>query len=284
MQRNDSLSYTLGVAVVLCVACSLGVSAAAVLLKPAQLANEQLNQRINILDATGLALGEYGRPANELSQSQIDELYGLISERLVTLETGEYNTKLDVKTYDPLEAALKDATRIKIISPQFDPGEQYREKVAKVYFVTAPKDPSKIRQVVLPVYGKGLWGTLRGYLAVRSDLETAQGLTFYEHKETPGLGGEVDNLKWKLQWKGLKLFDAGGVPDALVYKGPAPADSVNAVDGLSGATITSRGVTNLVNYWISDDGYGPFLKKLKSEIAAHEIAAEKSSSQDAGAQ
>ncbi len=278
MQQRDSLSYTVGVAAVLCVVCSLAVSAAAVILKPYQEANEQLNQQKNILDATGLALGEYGKPASELSREQIKELYGWISEKLVTLETGEYNTDLDIKTYDPLEALQKDEERIVIAdqAPEFNPGELYREKVGKVYFVKRPGE-SNIRQVVLPVYGKGLWGTLRGYLAVKSDLKTVQGLTFYQHKETPGLGGEVDNPSWKAQWTGRKLFDENGKPAALVFKGPAPPENPYAVDGLSGATITSRGVTSLVNYWISDDGYGPFLEKFQSEING-----ESTSNSDAG--
>lgn len=278
MQQRDSLSYTVGVAAVLCVVCSLAVSAAAVILKPYQEANERLNQQKNILDATGLALGEYGKPASELSREQIKELYGWISEKLVTLETGEYNTDLDIKTYDPLEALQKADERIVIAdqAPEFNPGELYREKVGKVYFVKRPGE-SNIRQVVLPVYGKGLWGTLRGYLAVKSDLKTVQGLTFYQHKETPGLGGEVDNPSWKAQWTGRKLFDENGKPAALVFKGPAPPENPYAVDGLSGATITSRGVTSLVNYWISDDGYGPFLEKFQSEING-----ESTSNSDAG--
>jgi Na+-transporting NADH:ubiquinone oxidoreductase subunit C len=135
----------------------------------------------------------------------------------------------------------------------------------KVFFIKR-KGEGPIQQVVLPIYGKGLWGTLYGYLALKSDLKTIQGITFYQHKETPGLGGEVDNPRWKAQWDGVQLYDEDGKPAANVFKGPAPSDNVYAVDGLSGATITSRGVTNLVQFWASEDGYGPFLKQLKSEI------------------
>ncbi len=69
--------------------------------------------------------------------------------------------------------------------------------------------------------------------------------------------------RWKAQWDGRKLYDENGEPAALVYKGPAPSDNPYAVDGLSGATITSRGVTNLIRYWASDDGYGPFLEQTR---------------------
>lgn len=267
MPQRDSIGYTLLVAAVLCVVCSLVVSAAAVALRPLQEENELLDRQRNILDATGLAMAEYGRPAGELNEDQVEELWGWVSVKLVNLQTGEYvpASELDPEEYDPREAVRKKATRIEITEPQFDIGVQYREKVARVYFVKRPGDP-RIRQVVLPVYGKGLWSTLYGYLALDSDLETIQGLTFYEHGETPGLGGEVDNTRWKAQWVGLQLYDQEGLPAARVAKGPAPEDSPYAVDGLSGATITSRGVTNLVRYWASDSGFGVFLDQLKQEL------------------
>lgn len=266
MQQRDSLGFTLLVAAILCVVCSLAVSTAAVSLRPRQEANELLDQQKNILDATGLAIGEFGLQSTELDKRQIDELNEWISERLVDLKTGDY-VDGDLKTYNMVEEASNPSTSVSIPEqdPEFSPGEPRRPNVMKVFFVKRP-DSDAIQQVVLPVYGKGLWGTLYGYLALKSDLETIQGLTFYQHKETPGLGGEVDNPRWKAEWDGRKLYNPEGVPAAEVYKGPAPKDNPYAVDGLSGATITSRGVTSLVRYWASDDGYGPFLKKLADQI------------------
>ena len=265
MQQRDSLGYTLSVAAILCVVCSLAVSTAAVTLRDRQDANVKLDQQKNILDATGLAIGEYGVQANELSLSEIDKLNKYISSRLVNLKTGEYASDQDVDNYSLVEAAADPETSIPIVDPKFNPGEPRRPKTMQVYFVKKP-NTDRILQVVLPVYGKGLWGTLYGYLALKSDLETIQGLTFYQHKETPGLGGEVDNPRWKALWDGRKLYGDDGNPKAEVIKGPAPKGDLYAVDGLSGATITSRGVTNLIRYWASDDGYGEFLKKLKVEI------------------
>jgi len=266
MQQRDSLGYTLGVAAVLCVACSLAVSTAAVSLRGRQEANVKLDQQKNILDATGLAIGEYGVQANELTTKQIDTLNAYVSSKLVDLQTGAYDSDGDPEKYNLVEEAANPETSIPIESPTFNPGEPRRPKVMKVYFVKKP-GTDKILQVVLPVYGKGLWGTLYGYLALKSDLETIQGLTFYQHKETPGLGGEVDNPRWKAMWDGRKLYDEEtGQPKAMVFKGPAPKTDEYAVDGLSGATITSRGVTNLIRYWASDDGYGTYLSKLKEEI------------------
>lgn len=268
MQRRDSLGYTIMVASVLCVVCSLAVSAAAVVLRPYQEANKQLDQQKNILDAAGLAMGEYGKPASELSKDEIKELYGWVSEKLVNLDDGTYNTELDVEKYNAKEAAEAEDLSAPAEGEEFDlAGIDRREKVAKVFFVKRPGE-SQIQSVILPVYGKGLWSTMYGYLALKSDLSTVQGLTFYEHGETPGLGGEVDNPSWKAQWQGKLLYDENGEPVARVSKGPAPPGNPYSVDGLSGATITANGVTNMIQYWASEEGYGPFLAKLRDEIDA----------------
>jgi Na+-transporting NADH:ubiquinone oxidoreductase subunit C len=275
MPRRDSFGFTVLVAAVLCIVCSAVVSIAAVSLRPLQEANKKLDRQRNILDATGLAMGEFGRPAGQLSRGQVDELYDWVSEKLVNLETGEYVTDMDVAAYDPREAVDDPDLSVEIGAPDYDPGEDRRPKIMRVFFVKRPGE-DQIRQVVLPVYGKGLWSTLYGYLALRSDLDTIQGLTFYEHGETPGLGGEVDNPDWKRQWVGKELYDEEGEPAARVYKGPAPPGSPYSVDGLSGATITSRGVTSLVRYWASDDGYGVFLDKLEEELDGADSAEPKS--------
>ena len=162
MQQRDSLGYTLGVAAVLCVVCSLAVSTAAVSLRGRQEANVKLDQQKNILDATGLAIGEYGVQANELSASEIDKLNAYVSAKLVDLQTGEYvGDDAQLEKYNLVEEAANPDTSVPIENPVFNPGEPRRPKVLKVYFVKKP-GTDKILQVVLPVYGKGLWGTLYG--------------------------------------------------------------------------------------------------------------------------
>jgi Na+-transporting NADH:ubiquinone oxidoreductase subunit C len=125
-----------------------------------------------------------------------------------------------------------------------------------------------IEKLVIPVRGYGLWSTLYGYLALEGDLETVAGLGFYDQKETPGLGGEVDNPLWKAKWPGVQLYDEAGDPAVHLVKKRSPDGSdaaAHEVDALSGATITTRGVQNLVRFWTSDLGYGPYLKRLKAE-------------------
>ena len=123
----------------------------------------------------------------------------------------------------------------------------------------------RIEQVILPIQGPGLWSTMYGYLAVANDGNTVRGLRFYDHAETPGLGDQVDKPFWRDQWPGKKLFDADGQPQIEVVKGPAPAGSDYQIDGLAGATLTGRGVSQFVRHWIGDEGFGPFLRSLGTE-------------------
>ncbi|MEJ2128452.1 MAG: NADH:ubiquinone reductase (Na(+)-transporting) subunit C [Woeseiaceae bacterium] len=133
---------------------------------------------------------------------------------------------------------------------------------ASVYLV---RNNGDIQQVILPVEGAGLWGTMYGYLAVDSDGQTARGLQFYQHGETPGLGDGVDKPAWQAQWDGKRLYDDNGNPLIEVVKGPAPAGSDYQIDGLAGATLTGRGVSTFIQYWIGDEGYGPYLKSLSGK-------------------
>ena len=140
-----------------------------------------------------------------------------------------------------------------------------RENVGKFYLLR--NEDNSINKVILPVRGYGLWGTLFGYISIENDFNTVAGLEFYEHKETPGLGAEVDNPKWKSLWPGKQLYKNNEV--ALeVIKGKVPEGDMNLaykVDGLSGATITSRGVTNMIKFWFSDSGYANLFSELDYE-------------------
>ena len=171
---------------------------------------------------------------------------------------------MDVVGYDPIKAA-----KASDISRALTPGEDIatirrRENVSLVYL---KREDGALDKVVIPVRGYGLWGTLLGYLALEGDLETVAGLGFYFHKETPGLGGEVDNPTWKAAWPGVSLYDADAQPAVRLVKSRSPAGSAAArheVDALSGATLTTRGVENLVRFWTGDLGFGPYLKKLQT--------------------
>jgi Na+-transporting NADH:ubiquinone oxidoreductase subunit C len=132
-------------------------------------------------------------------------------------------------------------------------------------------ESGKLDMLILPVEGKGLWSTLYGFLALDADMNTIEGITFYQHGETMGLGGEVDNPNWKALWKERKALNDQGDVEIAVIKGRAgpAAEDPHEIDGLSGATMTSKGVSNLVQFWLGENGFGPYLARVRqSEEAA----------------
>lgn len=258
---RDSVLGTFLVAAALCLACSLLVSAAAVGLRPIQNENKADFQRRNILKAAGMY--DEDKPLDQ----QFENIESLIIDLGEAEAVGE--GVVDPETYDPKSAA-KDPERSVAIPPEKDlAGIKRREKYARVYLV---KDSNgNLEKVILPVYGKGLWSTLYGFLAIEADLNTVAGLTFYDHKETPGLGGEIENEDWLAKWPNKKLYDPDGKLVIEVVKGEVMEGAANEnskIDGLSGATITSRGVSNLLRYWLSDHAFGPYLDKLEAKTGA----------------
>ncbi len=251
---NDSTKKTVFVALVLCLICSILVSTAAVALKPLQLKNKEADIKQNILAVAGI------NPEGK----NIDEQFKQFDVKVVDLNTGEYVDNIDPDSYDQRKAAADPALGVPI------PGEKdiakigRRSKYAKVYLL---REGDEIKQIILPIHGYGLWSTLYGFIALEKDANTIKGIKFYEQAETPGLGGEVDNPKWQAKWIGKKVFDDKGNLRFEVIRGQVVAGisgSEYQVDGLSGATLTSRGVSNMVKFWLGEDGFGPFLKKFRS--------------------
>ena len=169
---------------------------------------------------------------------------------------------LDLTTYDPVYFS-KQADYSTPIPADLDIAiVKNIENIGKIYLL---KDfNNNLEKIILPIRGYGLWGTLYGYIAIDKDLNTIRGLEFYEHKETPGLGAEVDNPKWKALWNGKKIYK-DGIIEIAVIKGKVDKSNKMAdyqVDGLSGATLTSRGVTNMLAFWFSESGYQETLSKI----------------------
>src|SRR5690606_29338707 len=128
--------------------------------------------------------------------------------RLVKLETGQCSDEHDPTTFDPLAAAREPSTSRVLTVAEDIASIKRLEKFSVVYIV---EDASgDMETLVLPIRGYGLWSTLHGFLALESDLTTVQGLGFYQHAETPGLGGEVDNPRWRGQWPGKQVYDENG--------------------------------------------------------------------------
>ena len=244
-QRRDSAGNTLVVAISVSFVCSLLVASTAVLLKPKQLENAERYRQEIILEVAGLY--EPG--------ADVESLFANIEVRNVNLADGKY--------VDPLEAAETAADVV--IPAEFDLAQLHRRSGhATVYILRAN---GAIDQVILPVYGAGLWSTIYGYLAVAGDGSTIRGLRFYEHGETPGLGDRIDDAGWRAQWSGKQIYDERGLSRIEVARGRVqPGDAAAyQVDGISGATLTGRGVTNLIRYWTGPHGFGPYLARIRDE-------------------
>lgn len=256
--QKESTVRTLVVALLVCLVCSVFVSGAAVALRPTQLENRQLDKQRSILAIAGL--GEAG-----MSAKQVKALYKeRIVAKLVDLETGKYSDEFDPNTFDPLVAA-KDPKLSQALPGDEDIASiKRRERYSVVYTV---EENGELETLIMPVRGYGLWSTLYGFMAVKGDLNTVEGLGFYQHGETPGLGGEVDNPKWRSQWQGKELFTENGKLAIQVVKGGVDPQSPKAdhqVDALAGATLTSNGVNNLLHFWLGENGFGPFIANLRA--------------------
>lgn len=250
--------FTVGFAAAVCAVCSVFVAGSVVALRDRQEENKVLDRQSKVLIVAGLM-----QEGEKLARDEVTRRYEqAVVPVVVDLQSGEPAQGVDPASFD-----------------------QKREMNDPATSRAAPENPAKVRRIpergllykivqdgevkslVLPIEGKGLWSTLYGFLSLNADGRTIDGITFYQHGETPGLGGEVDNVRWKELWKGRKAFDEQWEPKIEVIKGPAgPVESdPYRIDGLSGATLTSRGVTHLVRFWIDDLGFGPYLAKYRAE-------------------
>ena len=256
MSKPFSTTYTLCFIGAVCLVCSLLVSSLAVGLKPRQQENIKLDVKKNVLLAAGLA-----KAGESLSRDEIEARFASVTAVVIDLATGE-ETDVDPETFDQARAVKDPATSKD--APKKNPAKVKRvPNQAKVFKVF--DEQGSLSQIVLPIEGKGLWSTMYGFLSLDADCETVRGITFYAHGETPGLGGEIDNPKWKAKWPKRKVYDDSGAVVLSVMKGTAgtPEDDPFHVDGISGATLTCRGVNGTVEFWLGPDGFKPYLDRLK---------------------
>jgi len=251
-----SVGYIIGFAVAICLVCSVFVAGSAVALKDRQEKNKVTDRQKKVLTVIGV------KDVGSKSAEEVEQLFNQKAKaRVVDLATGAYDDGIDATAFDARKAA-KDPL-LGMDAPANKAGIKRVSKKVVVYEVS---EGGKLVTVVLPIEGKGLWSTLYGFLALdANDLNTVKGITFYQHGETPGLGGEVDNPSWKAKWAGRRAFGDDGEPAIRVVKGAAPpvSEAPHKIDGLSGATLTANGVTYLVQFWLGENGFGPYLKRLK---------------------
>lgn len=252
-ENKETVGKTLLVAFVLCVVCSSIVATSAVLLKPQQVAAREQDRIRNILQIGGLL--EEGIPLSE----QVKR----VTPRVIDFQAGKYTDAVTVaQAVDPKKLTKSDQTSVLLADDADIAKIKRQERYGVVYVV---EKAGAVERVILPIRGYGLWSTLWGFIALDADLNTVVGMGYYQHAETPGLGGEVDNPAWKALWPGKRVYE-GDVVALHVIKGksdPSSPKAVHEIDGLSGATLTSKGVDNMIKFWLGPNGYGAFLKNLK---------------------
>lgn len=256
---NDDSRKIIFVAVTLCLVCSLMVSTAAVLLAPIQAAEKQESLRRNVLITAGL-LDADDEDAN------VATLFARMEAQIVDLETGEFASNIDARTFDPVRARRDPALSGELDEDVDIAGIDRRERYIRVYIV---RDGDKISRLVMPIRGRGLWSTLYAFIALEGDFDTVAAVNFYEHGETPGLA-DIDDPDWQAMWIGRHIYDAAGDPRLRVIRGRVNEQSpgaINELDGISGATLTGNGVSNLLAFWFGDMGYQTFLKNLRTQGA-----------------
>lgn len=260
IKSNDSIGKTLLVVLVLCLVCSIVVAGSAVGLKPRQQEQRALDKQRNILAVAGLM-------QDNMSADAVAEIYAArVTPRLVDLKNGALLDSDPAKFNQGL--ALKDPQQSVALEANQDPaGIKRRSNVVEIYLIKDQKQ--QVQEIVLPVYGNGLWSMMYAFVALDVDGRTIKGITYYDQGETPGLGGEIENPNWRAQFIGKRVLDDNGQPALRVMKGAAPQGDLYAVDGLSGATLTANGVQHSFNFWMGELGFGPFLKKVREGELNH---------------
>lgn len=255
-QSVNSVGNIIKVALSLCVVCSVVISSAAVMLRPMQQANQLLDRNRNILSAAGM----YDPQVH--SDADVESLFEEFTPRIVDIEEGRYLSEAEIEelgidpaTYD-MQRAKNDPDLSTALANDEDPASIRRRVDYATVFVI--EEGSGYDTVVLPVNGYGLWGIMYGYLALEGDGDTIRGIGFYEDQETPGLGGEINNPRWQSQWTEKEVYNGDNEVAFRVVKGGGSGE--HAVDALSGATLTSRGVENMIAFWLGERGFGPFIE------------------------
>lgn len=239
MDKNSS-KYIFGFALAICLVCSFILTFASQMLKDKQELNVALDKKKNILKVVSLKEPLGDKPSAE-----------------DILET--YKEKIKEFVIDTNGQAVEGKSVSEVVKG---------DGTFPLYIYT---EGSKITAYAFPVVGQGLWGTLKGYFSLNPDASTVRGITFYEHKETPGLGAEIEKDWFQDNFVGKKIWDVkkDELHPVAVVKGevtnviPKEENRKYYVDGISGATITSRGVTQMIEDELNK--YEPYFSKIRQK-------------------
>ena len=248
---NDSTVKTLGMAFAVSAVCALVVSVAAVMLRPLQEANRAAQQQARLEEVVTTLPG--------VDAGGVPPGAGKMETLVVDLATGLKAPGVDPAKFDMRTAAAAEETSTLIAADADFARIGRRPNLARIHVL---RSPQRLELVVLPIYGSGYQSTIHAFLTLRGDLNTVASLKIIEHGETPGLGAKIEDPAWQQLWPGKQISDASGEVRLSVVRGTGT--TVHEVDGITGATRTVRGVSNMLKFWLGENGYGPVLENLRS--------------------
>lgn len=251
--KKDSFVGTMIFTVTLCLLCSFMITGTAELLKERKLVKKRDELKRNVLIAADVDINDHDFRA--IFDKDVKSM-------LVSLDTGVTETNAGVLDFDERLAAINPETSHKLKRKKDKAKIKTRADKVRVFKVF--DDNGKLASVVVPIYGKGLWSMIYGYVALQPDFNTIENVVFYEHGETPGIGDFLNDPDWTDKWHGKQIFDANGKVSFKIVKGGAKAGDVHGVDAVSGATMTGRGVQRSVQFWFGAQGFEMFFNKLKA--------------------
>ncbi len=265
--NTDKAGTAFLIVVAVALVCAVLVSVSTIGLRPIQERNALIERSRNIVALSGLA-----EDGASLSGEQVLAAIDQMDVRVVDIDTGKFDNSIDPETFQPRAAALDPELGVAIPADQDVARLGRRSRFEIVHLVW---EDDELKRIILPVVGQGMWSTLYGYIALESDLNTIAAATFYEQAETAGIGDRIADPDWLAGWRGRSLYANDGSYRFRISGGPVDPGSATAafeVDGISGATVTTGGVSRLVQYWFGPNGYEPLLENLRSESPTRLVA------------
>ncbi|MDN4166538.1 NADH:ubiquinone reductase (Na(+)-transporting) subunit C [Cytophagales bacterium LB-30] len=247
---RQSNVYVVVYAAILTVVCGVLLAATAIGLKPKQQENIELERKKNILTAVGLA-------------SEGTDIAGVYNSQVNAYVVDAKGNKVEGMVVTDVDVAMEYK-------------KPAAERLLPVYEIKSATNPEEIVNYVLPLYGYGLWDNIWGYVALEKDLNTIKGVTFDHRGETAGLGARIATEEIQERYVGKKIYstegelvsvtimkgeNGGGERSLEAYKGKD-----HQIDGMSGATITGKGVNEMLSDYLKM--YDSFFKSNQSSISS----------------
>ncbi len=247
---NDSRTKTFVVAFMVASVSAVAVAVTAISLKPLQDENIARAREQRMADMLASVPGL----ADILADAEGD----LLETRIVDLASGTFADEIDPASFDVAAAAVDPARSTALSEADDIAGIGRRPDHAPVHIL---RQAGKVKLLIVPGYAAGYKSTIRAYVALEGDLNTIAAVSVYDQEETPGLGTRITEAAWLDLWAGRQVADETGAIRIEVVRGPTT--NTFEVDGITGATRSTTGVSNIVRFWLGPFGFGPFIANLR---------------------